>query len=149
VSAFDVIVVLGAALGPDGELGPALAERVEAGVAAWRRGEAPLLLMTGAREADKMRARAIASGVPAERILVEPSALTTRENALRCAEIMRAHGLARALVVTQAYHRPRAVAAFRRCGVDAAPLRFAGHQRAKQVAREVIALAVYQLRGWL
>ena len=65
-----------------------------------------------------MKRRAVKLGVPAERVLVETAALTTRENATGCAAIMRAHGLARALVVTQPFHRARAVAAFRRAGVD-------------------------------
>ena len=59
---FDVIVVLGAALGPEGDLGPALAERVLAGVEAWRAGQAPMLLMTGSYEAEKMKRRAVEAG---------------------------------------------------------------------------------------
>jgi uncharacterized SAM-binding protein YcdF (DUF218 family) len=146
---WDVIVVLGAALGPDGDLGPALAERVLAGVEAWRNGMAPALMMTGRFEAELMKRRAVKLGVPAERIYVEPTALTTRENAVRCAELMRAHGLQRALIVTQDYHRPRAVAAFRRIGVEADGYRFAGSTRWKLRAREVVARLAYRARGWI
>jgi uncharacterized SAM-binding protein YcdF (DUF218 family) len=149
VSGYDVIVVLGAALASDGDLGPALAERVRAGVAAWREGRAPRLMMTGVHEAHKMKARAVALGVPAEAILVEDTARTTRENAMRCAELMRAHGLGYALVVTQGYHRPRALATFRRVGVRARAYRFAGRNNPRQAAREVVALAVYWARGWI
>jgi uncharacterized SAM-binding protein YcdF (DUF218 family) len=148
VNDFDVIVVLGAALGPDGDLGPALAERVLAGVEAWRQARAPLLMMTGIHEAELMKRRAVKLGVPAERVLVEPTARTTRENALRCAALMRAHGLASALVVTQAYHRPRAVAAFRCAGVAAKAHRFVGRTRWQLRAREIVARAVYRARGW-
>ena len=145
-----MIVVLGAALSRDGGLGPALAERVEAGVAAWKAGRAPLLLMTGALEASAMRARAVELGVPGEAILIEHSALTTRENALFCAEILRRRGLERALLVTQRYHRPRSVAAFRRAGVEAEALGFDGRSAtARMLARECVALAVYGARGWL
>ncbi len=147
--AYDVIVVLGAALGPEGDLGPALAERVLVGVEAWRAGRAPRLLMTGRLEAEKMKARAVKLGVPAERILVETEALTTRQNAIGCAAILRAHGLGRALIVTQAYHRRRAVAAFRRVGVDADGLDFAGPSRWKWHLREFVARAVYRVRGWI
>jgi len=145
----DVIVVLGAALGPEGDLGPALAERVLVGVEAWRAGRAPLLMMSGIREAEKMKRRAVKLGVPPERILVESEARTTRENALRCAELMRAHGLVRALVVTQAYHRPRAVAAFRRVGVAAEALAFVGPTQLRWHARELVARLVYRVRGWI
>lgn len=145
----DVIVVLGAALTREGELGPALAERVAAGVAAWRALLAPRLMMTGVHEALKMRARAVALGVPEDCVLVEPTARTTRENALCCAELMRMNGLVEALVVTQAYHRPRAVAAFRRVGVRAQAHRFQSRFTPRQAAREVVALAAYWARGWI
>jgi uncharacterized SAM-binding protein YcdF (DUF218 family) len=146
---FDVIVVLGAALGPEGELGAALAERVYHGVAAWRARQAPLVLMTGKYEAVKMKARAVKYGVSDDKVLLEPTALTTRENAVRCVEIMRAHGLHRALVVTQAFHRRRAVAAFRRCGADVTALQFVGLESPRLRLREVIAWYAYRLRGWV
>jgi uncharacterized SAM-binding protein YcdF (DUF218 family) len=148
-AAEDVIVVLGAALGPEGDLGAALAERVLAGVEAWRAGRAPWLMMTGIHEAQKMKRRAVKLGVPESWVLVEPTARTTRENALRCVELMRAHGLARALVVTQAYHRPRAVAAFRRLGVVAEALQFPHRGRLGWWMREAAAWAVYKARGWI
>jgi uncharacterized SAM-binding protein YcdF (DUF218 family) len=146
---FDVIVVLGAALGPEGDLGPLLAERVLAGVEAWRGGRAPTLLMTGRFEAERMKRRAIKLGVPAAALLVETEALTTRQNAIGCAEILRAQGWRRALVVTQAFHRARAVATFRRAGVEAEALSFAGMPvRLRTRARELVARAAYRARGW-
>ena len=117
-----------------------LAERVLAGVDAWRAGAAPMLLMTGRYEAELMKRRAVKLGVPAERVLVETAALTTRENATGCAAIMRAHGMARALVVTQSFHRARAVAAFRRAGVEAEAWRFRTADAAGMRVREVVAL---------
>jgi uncharacterized SAM-binding protein YcdF (DUF218 family) len=147
---FDGIVVLGAALGPEGDLGPLLADRVLAGVEAWRAGRAPMLLMTGRYEAELMKRRAVTLGVPAAALLVETAALTTRQNATGCAAILRAHGWRRALVVTQAFHRARAVAAFRRAGVEAAALDYAGMPvRLRTRARELIAVAAYRARGWI
>jgi uncharacterized SAM-binding protein YcdF (DUF218 family) len=147
----DVLVVLGASLSPDRRrLGPALEERVVEGAAAFQRGLAPVMIVTGRLEASLMRARAIELGVPAQAILVEHTALTTRENALFSSRLMSQHGLARALVVTQPYHRLRAVAAFRRVGVDAVAIGFVSDRgRPRQVLREYGALAVYGLRGWL
>jgi len=147
---FDVIIVLGAALTPDGRLGPALAERVAAGVDAWRRGFAPRLLMTGAYEAEAMRRRAVELGVPSDAILLERTALTTRGNAVASGAILHAEGLRRALVVTQPYHQRRSIAAFRRAGVDAAPFVFASRRNPpRQIVREYLALAIYAARGWL
>ena len=146
----DVIVVLGAALGPEGDLGAVLAERVLAGVEAWRAGAAAMLLMTGRYEAELMKRRAVKLGVPAERVLVETAALTTRENATGCAAIMRAHDMQRALVVTQRFHRARAVAAFRRAGVDADAWTFVHMPtRFGMSVREVLARAAYRARGWI
>jgi uncharacterized SAM-binding protein YcdF (DUF218 family) len=149
-AADDVLVVLGAALRADGELGPALAERVEVAAAAFHRGAAPCLIMTGAVEAEAMRRRAVELGVPEAAILVEKQARTTRENALATAALMRRHGLAHALLVTQRFHRPRSLAAFRRAGVAVEPLQFDGRPaRLKQLVREAVALLVYAARGWL
>jgi uncharacterized SAM-binding protein YcdF (DUF218 family) len=145
----DVIVVLGAALAPDGRLGPALEERVVAGAAAWHAGRAPLVIMTGAKEAGAMRARAVELGVPADVILLERTARTTRENATATTVIMRRRGLARALIVTQPYHSRRSVSAFRRAGVEAEPLGLPARDRWWPVLREVVALASYAARGWL
>ena len=150
MSQADVLIVLGAALAPDGRLGPALAERVEAGVSAWKSGLAPRLLMTGAYEASAMKQRAIELGVPAQAILIEHTALTTRENALFSGEILRQNGLRRALIVTQPYHRRRALAAFRRLGIEAEALRFSSKRDSlRQYGREVIARFAYRLRGWI
>ena len=146
----DVVIVLGAALGPEGDLGAPLSERVLAGVEAWRAGVAPWMLMTGRYEAELMKRRAVKLGVPAERVLVETAALTTRENATGCAAILRARGLSRAIIVTQAFHRRRAVAAFRRVGVDAVALEFTDAMgRWQMSAREVVARLAYRARGWI
>ena len=82
---------------------------------------------------------------------METEALTTRQNATGCAAIMRAHGLGRALVVTQAFHRARAggrVPTRRRRG--RARSRFADAMGRWQMSvREVVARAVYRARGWI
>jgi uncharacterized SAM-binding protein YcdF (DUF218 family) len=147
----DVIVVLGAALTADGRLGATLAERVAAGVRAYRDGAAPLVIMTGAREAGAMRAEAIAGGVPASAILLENTAATTRENAVASARLMRRHRLERALVVTHRFHSRRSMSAFRRVGVDAvvAVMPVGCGDSFSHIAREYLALAVYAARGWL
>jgi uncharacterized SAM-binding protein YcdF (DUF218 family) len=150
VAPAEVLIVLGAALAADGRLGPALEERVVAGVAAWRQGLAPRVLMTGRFEAAAMRARALELGVPAEAVLVEHTARSTRENALFSSELLRRHGVRSALIVTQPWHRRRAVSAFRKVGVDARSLPFASTRvGVRQLLRECVALVAYGLRGWL
>ena len=121
----DALVVLGAALARDGSLGPALAEQVEAGVAAWKAGRAPLLVMTGALEASAMRARAVELGVPTSGDSGRGHRATTRERRAVLEWSAALARPARVLIVTQPYHRRRSVAAFRRAvSVAAEALRF-------------------------
>lgn len=148
---FDVIVILGAALTPDGlDLGDALAERVAEGAIAYKQGLAPKVIVTGEREAALMKKRLVELGVDPGAVLLEPTARTTRENALRSAELMRAHGMRRALIVTQPYHQFRAVLSFRKVGVDAHPWPMRdGWMAMRFRVRELAALLVYAARGWL
>jgi len=145
---FDAIVVLGAALAPGGGPGPALAERIAAGAEAFARGLAPVVVMTGALDAQIMCDRAVALGVPREAIRLEPTALTTRTNAVACAQLLSPPK--RVLVVTQPYHRRRAVAAFRKVGFEAEAYEFASRRNSvKQRLREIAARAHYRWRGWI
>ncbi len=57
---------------------------------------------------------AIASGVPADRILADDRAESTLENALGSAQLMKARGLRTAILVTSPYHTRRAAVAFSR-----------------------------------
>jgi len=52
---------------------------------------------------------------------VEDQSLTTAENARFAAEMLRRDGIGHVLLVTQAWHMPRAVAAFSRVGVETTP----------------------------
>lgn len=116
----DVIVVLGAALLPGGRASRALARRVRHAARLFHQGRARYLLVTGgatagaaATEALAMRDLALAYGVPAERVVVEDRAHNTVENAAYCGRIMAARGWRRALIVTDAFHLPRALFLFR------------------------------------
>src|SRR5687767_858790 len=97
----DAIVVLGAPVGRDGRVRTALAERVAAGVEAARRGRAPVVVLTGGAtrhghvEALAMRRHALTLGFEEERLLVEPEARSTAENAARVAALLAARGLGR------------------------------------------------------
>ncbi|TXL62438.1 YdcF family protein [Zeimonas arvi] len=59
---------------------------------------------------------------------VEEASRDTGENAQRSAAILKAAGISRVVLVTQAYHMPRAAASFRRAGLTVlpAPHGFAG-----------------------
>jgi uncharacterized SAM-binding protein YcdF (DUF218 family) len=147
------IVVLGAAVLPDGTPGPALARRIAQAARLWREGRAAAVIGSGAlgdwppSEARAIRDGLLAAGVPAAAILEEDRARSTFENALNSVALMRARGLARAIVVTDAWHLPRAVLTFRLLGMAAegsAPPD--GPARLFWRLREAVALPVYMVR---
>ncbi len=157
---FDVIVVLGAAVGAGGGPSAALRRRVAEGVRRLEAGAAPALLLSGGKgggkgggvpaEAEVMRDLALAAGVAEQRLVLETVSRSTLENARCSARIMRAHGWHRALVVTDAVHLPRTLLAFRALGIEAKGAAVAGGARDEpvwtwpvHVAREALAFLWY------
>ncbi|CAA7613863.1 YdcF family protein [Magnetospirillum sp. UT-4] len=123
---FDIAIVLGAKVLPDGSPSPALRRRVRHAVGLVRAGIVAELLMSGGPvrhpvpEAEIMRTLALAEGVAPERVHVETGSVNTRGNARLSAAIVAARGWRRVVVVTDAYHLPRALFLFRRHGLAAA-----------------------------
>lgn len=112
-----------------GDLLPgALLRRVSAAARVARelaaRGERVLVVASGGRrwhgvvEADAMRAELLRAGVAPEAVVRERCSLSTRENARFTAALLRRRGVERVTVVTCDWHLPRAIAAFRRTGLD-------------------------------
>jgi uncharacterized SAM-binding protein YcdF (DUF218 family) len=132
VEPVDAVVVLGGILGP--RVGPGLvanfnetSERFDAGVALLQAGKARTLIFTGARmswanttatEGDELKRIAVARGVPADRILVTRHVENTADEAAAVAELMKANGWKRVVLVTTAWHMPRSAEQFRKAGVD-------------------------------
>ena len=135
----DAVVVLG------GGLRPALAprqgvevaeggDRLLTGLRLLRQNKAPLLVTSGARvsftaadpappEAFWARDLALELGVPAKRILTNPGSRTTAEEARDIGTLGRSRQWRRILLVTSAFHMPRALASFRqRSGLEVIPV---------------------------
>jgi uncharacterized SAM-binding protein YcdF (DUF218 family) len=109
----------------------------------------------------------IRDGVPRDRILVDATSETTREQALHVAALLRAHRIDSSVLVASAIQMPRALGAFRAAGVDAvasaSPLDWRGPcdgasvwipsrdalEVSKEAIYEYLALAYYDWRGWL
>ncbi|MCA2977436.1 MAG: YdcF family protein [Myxococcaceae bacterium] len=151
----DAIVVLGAKVHADGTPSEALSARVAHAVGLYREGGAPRLVFSGAGggrwpEAAVARALAQRAGVPEAACLEEPESRSTWENARFTAALLGARGLRTAWLVTDDFHVLRAVAHFRRLGVDveAAPVSrpLAPARRLSWTVREALALA---RRPWL
>ncbi len=73
----------------------------------------------GSVEADAMAAELAREGVPAGAILRERCSFSTKENARYTADLLARRGTTSAVVVTCAWHLPRAMRAFEREGIHA------------------------------
>lgn len=93
--------------------------RYRDGVRLYRAGWAPRLIFSGATwdgshsNAEVMRSLAVADGIPESAILVDPSGDDTYGNAVHTRNLMVAHGLNSAILVTSPYHLQRAILTFR------------------------------------
>lgn len=75
----------------------------------------------GPSEAAIVKGYFVSFGIPAERISIEERSLTTEENAKFTAQMVHPTPASRWLLVTSAYHMPRAIGAFRKAGFNVLP----------------------------
>jgi uncharacterized SAM-binding protein YcdF (DUF218 family) len=177
----DVAVVLGGVASPlqptqtVPDFGDAV-DRVFMAAALWHAGKVKYVLVSGgnlpwqthaAPEAAVIAALLRDLGVAPDAIVLEEASATTRENAVNSAALWQQRGFRTGLLVTSASHMPRALAAFRKVGLDLAPVpvdRRAGLtpfrtvfdvlpdsgalHATTSVLKEWIGLAVYRWRGW-
>ncbi|MFA5521924.1 MAG: YdcF family protein [Castellaniella sp.] len=149
-------------------------QRVDMAQALYEAGRASRIVLSGAAldgqmSEAQMMARILQSrGVPADDLILETHSLTTHENAIYTQQALARHDLGRILLVTSALHMPRAMAVFRKLGMDAIPaalpaqVRRPGDSRfsawrpdshtlfaARSIIKEYAGLLVYRLRGWV
>ncbi len=74
-----------------------------------------------ARAADVTRHLLVEQGVPSSMIWIEDRSLSTYQNALYSAQLLRARNIQRIVLVTEAYHMLRAQKAFRKQGLSVIP----------------------------
>lgn len=133
-SQFDAVVVLAGAVLHKGSLRPTdepsetSRQRTACGAELWLQGLAPRLLLaggdatvrrTGPPVSREMKRLALRLGVPEAAIQVEENSRTTYENAVQTKALL---GPARILLVTAAYHLPRAVGLFEKQGFTVTPV---------------------------
>jgi len=174
------IVVLGGGLintsGPPGsvELGSE-ADRLWLAVELYRAGKSPLILISGGNVFDTkhlpesaLAARVLIEwGIPQVAILTEEQSRDTHQNAVYTQRILAQKGITRILLVTSAFHMPRAASTFRRTGLTVIPIPadyFTGPSDQPLLLsilptssalndsglaiKEYLGLLVYHLRGW-
>jgi uncharacterized SAM-binding protein YcdF (DUF218 family) len=174
----DAIVLLGGAMRGDPRMGilPDLnqyADRLVHAVALYKAGKARQLLLTGGSppgsrsEAQLMQDVLAVMGIPPEAIILEDQSKNSHDNAVNSARMLRERGMNRILLVTSAFHMPRAVPLFERQGLEVIPAPTDFQQvilksnfpagipgvknlyRTTEALHEIVGYQVYRLRGWL
>lgn len=151
----DLILVLGAQINED-QPSPHLQHRLDKAVELYNDGYGEMVLVSGGQGSDEIMTEAqvmknylIKRGVPAERILTEEQATSTRENAVFSKRIMDLRGYKSAVVVTNDFHIYRGLKEVRKAGIQAtgaaAPTGKWWQQYAK--IRETIAVVYYWIKG--
>lgn len=136
----DCILVLGAGLLPDGSPSLMLGERIQTGVELYKAGVAPKLLMSGDHsrsdhdEVNAMKDAAKAQGVPSEDIFMDHAGFATYDSFYRAGAVF---GVKKVVVVTQAYHLPRALWIARSLGLEAVGVACDTRRYAGQLYRDV------------
>lgn len=108
----DCILVLGCGVYADGVPSNMLRDRLEQGIALYRAGVAPKLLMSGDHgqenynEVSVMKNYAVESGVSSHDVFMDHAGFSTYESMYRAKEIFQAK---RVVIVTQKYHLYRAI----------------------------------------
>lgn len=131
----DAILVLSGILGDDRGTGRKTNwgegfDRFEAGVLLWKAGKAPRLVFTDpapsradgrGTEGQRLVREARAAGVPSEATVLVGPIGNTDDEARLVARIARERGWKKMILVSTAWHLPRAWERFRRLGIDAVP----------------------------
>ena len=122
---YDAIVVLGAQVLPDGNPSVQLEWRLEKALECWQKSPC-IIVCSGAQggnepapEGDVMRDWLIARGVPADQVLSETASFNTAQSIRNAAVMLDERGITGALMLTSAYHVPRAMAMAEDAGLEA------------------------------
>lgn len=132
----DAIVVLGGGADPARPPRPSLqvssatANRILYAVELYRENKAPLVILSGGPpgftetlppESEEMAKIIETMGVPKYSVIQESTSHNTHENARNVNLILMSRRIHRVLLVTSAFHMPRALKVFRRLGIQATP----------------------------
>lgn len=130
----DVIVLLGGGATMDtpnldghGHLSGSAANRLLTAAQLYHKYHLPIIasggkvLETTGTEAEISRTILMGLGVPADKNIVENQSLNTTQNAEYSKKLLDSHGNSQPLLVTSAFHMPRAVLQFQKAGVTVTP----------------------------
>lgn len=149
---YDCILVLGAGVRANGTPSPILADRLDTAIDLWEAGASERVLLSGDHgtpeydEVGVMLDYLVDRGVPAEAVFLDHAGFETYDSMYRAHAVFQA---ASAVVVTQAYHLPRALYLADAVGLDAVGARAPGDSRSGQSAREIREVAARVKAVWM
>lgn len=118
----DCILVLGCRVWSEGMPSDMLRDRLDGGVALYKAGAAPKLLMSGDHgrenynEVGTMKQYAIDAGIASQDVFMDHAGFSTYESMYRARDVFKAKKI---IIVTQEYHLSRAIYIARALGLDA------------------------------
>ena len=118
----DCIIVLGCYVDDNGVLSDMLHDRLQQGIALYKAGAAPKILMSGDHgqveydEVNAMKQFAVNNGVPSEDVFMDHAGFSTYETMYRARDVFKAE---KVVIVTQEYHLYRAVYIAEQLGLEA------------------------------
>ncbi len=121
-----VAIVFGARVYGGERLSPMLRDRVDTAAALYAAGKVETLIMSGGRNGEEydepaaMAAQAVRQGAPPDVIVLDYGGLRTYDTCYRAVAV---YGVTEALLVTQAFHLPRALLLCDGLGMDVAGVR--------------------------
>lgn len=122
VPAQPVALVLGAEVYADGQPSRYLRARLDVAYKLFTAGKVKAILVSGDNssrhynETDGMRDYLMAKGIPAKKVVGDYAGFDTYDSCVRARQIF---GVSKAIVVSQTYHLPRALATCRAIGIEA------------------------------
>lgn len=155
----DILIVLGASSESDGLLARNSYLRSVYATRAWRQGGFRKVVVCGRDAGSSMKDYLLYAGIPDGAIVWENRSMSTRENALYAAELLR-DDPGRKVLLTSDFHMFRSVRVFRKAGlvVEPRPLpdgrkRYFGYSQRWGILIDLIEESVktgyYWVRGWM
>lgn len=136
----DCIIVLGCFVETDGTPCDMLRDRLDRGIALYKDGAAPKIIMSGDHgtveydEVNAMKQYAIDNGVPSSDVFMDHAGFSTYESIYRAKEVFAADKI---IVVTQEYHLSRALYIAEQLGVGAYGVASDYHTYSGQTSRDL------------
>jgi uncharacterized SAM-binding protein YcdF (DUF218 family) len=158
----EILIVLGGSALEDGIIGESSYWRSVYAVRAYRQSPFARVIVSGGGQfhpAASMRDFLVASGIPADRIMVENRSVSTRENAVYTKQLIASDNR-RLVLLTSDYHMFRALRAFRKVGLNVTPRPFPDASKRSasvserwpvffELCEEEVKTGYYWVRGWI